>query len=237
MSEKKTKKTDKNQEFFRPGTEKRELFSLIVSIISKLFDEKKVGIEIDYRGDLELSFYLDLSEIKDSVSEEIKDKLSFENFMKTVSTEIESLVQSSIYLDKVKGIENNIPSTILNDVGIDELLWRLEEIEKVINVSKALKQDSIFKKTTKGLTLEEIKWETNIKTFDEELGQLDNCKYATLSMMYFQPGIGSDGARLLDGRLSVRLPVSTEPKQITLELQKKDVIKLIDNLQQILDIF
>lgn len=236
MSGKKTKKTDKSQEFFRPGTEGREIFSLVLSTISKLLDEKKVGIAVDSSGALELEFSLYLSEIEDCISEEIKDKLSFEDFTKTISTEIESLVEASIYSDKAKGIESNIPSTVLKDVGIDELLWRLEEIEKVIKVSKALKQDSIFKKTTKGLTLKEIKWETNNKTFDEEFGQLDNCKYATLSIMYLQPGVAYS-AKFLGGGLSLQLPAVTEPKQITLELQKKDVKILIDNLQQILETF
>jgi len=235
MSGKKTKKTDKSKKTFRPGTEEREIFCLVLSIISKLLYEKKVGIEVDSSGDLEFS--LDPSEIKEFVSEEIKDKLSFEDFMKTISTEIESLVEASIYSDKAKGIENNIPSTILKDVGIDEFLWRLEEIEKVINVPKALKQDSIFKKTTKGLILKEIKWETNNKTFDEELGQLDNLKYATVSIMYSQPGIEAPSAKLSGGGLSIQFPTVTEPKQITLELQKKDITKLIDNLKQILDTF
>lgn len=235
MSGKKTKKTDKSQETFRPGTEEREIFSLVLSIISKLLNEKKVGIDVDSSGDLDFS--LEPSEIKDRVSKEIKGKLSFEDFMNTISTEIESLVEASIYSDKAKGIENSIPSTILKDVGIDEFLWRLEEIEKVINVPKALKQESTFKKTTKGLTLKEIKWETNNKTFDEELGQLDNCKYATLSIMYSQPGIEAHRAKLSFGGISVQLPTVTEPRQITLELQKKDIKKLIDNLQQILNTF
>lgn len=235
MSGKKTKKTDKSKEFFRPGTEEREIFCLVLSIISKLLDENKVGIEVDSIGDLEFS--LVPSKIKDYFTEKIKDQISFENFLKILRTEIESLLTASIYSDKVKGIENNIPSTILKDVGIDEFLWRLEEIEKVINVPKALKQDSIFKKTTKGLILKEIKWETNNKTFDEELGQLDNCKYATLSIMYSQPGIEAPSAELSGGGFSIQLPTVTEPKQITLELQKKDVTKLIDNLQQILETF
>jgi len=233
MSAKKTKKTVKSRDDFRPGTEEREIFSLVLSTISKLFDEKKVGIDVDSSGDLDFS--LDPSEIKDFVSKEIKDKLSFKDYMKIISTEIESLVEASIYSDKAKGIENNIPSTILKDVGIDEFLWRLEEIEKAINVPKALKQDSIFKKTTKGLILKEIKWETNNKTFDEELGPLDNCKYATLSIMYSQPGIEAPSARLSGEGFSIKLPTITEPKQITLELQKKDVTKLIDNLHKIFE--
>ena len=86
MSGKKTKKTDKSKEYFRPGTEEREIFCLALSIISKLLDEKKVGIEVDPSDDLELEFSLDHSEIKDFVSKDIKDKLSFEDFIKTVST-------------------------------------------------------------------------------------------------------------------------------------------------------
>jgi len=235
MTGEKTKKTTKSRETFRPGTEEREIFSLVLSIISKLLDEKKVGIEVDFSGDLEFS--LNPSEIKDCVSEKIKDKISFEDFMRTISTEVESLVDATIYSDKAKGIKNNIPNTVLKDVGIDEFLWRLEEIEKVINVPKALRQDSIFKKTAKGLTLKGIKWETNDKAFDEELGKLENFKYATLSILYSQPGTETLGAKLSGEGFSIQLPIITEPKQITLELQKKDIAKMIDDLQQILDTF
>ena len=235
MSPKKNNKTDKTPEIFRPGTEERETFSLVLSILSKLLDEKKVGIEVDSTGDFDFS--LDPSEIEDCVSEEIKDKLPFENFMRIISTEIESLVVASIYSDKAKGIENNIPSTILKDVGIDEFLWRLEELEKVVNIPKALKQDSIFKKTAKGLTLKQIKWTTNNKTFDEELGQLATCKYATLSIMYSQPSIDTRDATLSLAGMSIQLPVVTEPRHISLDLQKKDVTEMIVTLQQILDTF
>lgn len=236
MSEKKTKKTDKIKESFRPGTEERGIFCLVLSILSKLLEEKKVGIEIDSSGDYDIEFSLAPSEMKDRVSEEIKAKLSFEDFIKIISTEIESLVAASIYSDKAKGIENNIPPTILKDVGMEEFLWRLEEIEKIVNVPKALKQDSIFKKTTKGLILNEITWEINNKTFDEELGQLDNCKYATLSIMYSKPG--DVESSVFSGKdFSIHIPTVTEPKQVTLELQKKDITKLIDSLQQILETF
>ena len=237
MSGKKTKKTDKSQESFRPGTEEREIFSLVLSLISKLFDEKKVGIEVDFRGDLEFDLTLSPSGIKDCVSEEIKDKLSYENFKAIISTEIESLVKASIYQDKAKGIENNIPPTILKDIGKDEFLWRLKETEKFIKVPEVLKQDSIFKKTTKGRIIKETKWETNNKTFDEELGQIDKCKYATLSIMYSKPVIEEPSVKLSGESFSIQLPTLSEPKEITLELQKKDIKKLIDNLQQILETF
>jgi hypothetical protein len=233
MSGEKTKKTEKTRESFRPGTEEREIFSLVLSTISKLLGAKKIGIQVNSEGDLD--FTICLSEIKAYVAEEIKDKLSFKEFMNTIPTEIESLMRASIYSNKAKGIENNIPSTILKDVGTDEFLWRLEEIEKVINVPKALKQDSIFKKTTKGRILKAIKWETNNKTFDEEFGQIENCKYATLSIMYSQPGIEVPSSRLLGEGVSIQVPTLPEPKQITLELQKTDITKLIDNLQQIID--
>jgi len=235
MSGKKTKKTDKSQESFRPGTEEREIFSLVLSSISKLLDEKRIEIDVDFSGDLEFS--LVPSRIKDYVTEKIKGQISFENFIKIISTEIESLLTASVYSDKTKGIQENIPSTIIKDVGIDEFLWRLEEIEKVINVPKALKQDSIFKKTTKGLTLKEIKWETKRKVFDDELGKLDNFEYATLSILYSQPTTELPSIRFGGEGFNIQLPATSEPKQITLELQKKDVKKLIDNLQQILDTF
>ncbi len=146
-------------------------------------------------------------------------------------------MEASLYSDKVKGIENNIPPTIFEDVGVNEFLWRLEELENVINIPKVLRQDSVFQKTAKGMTLKEIKWETNNKTFDEEFGQLDNLKYATLSILYSQPCIEFGGAKLSSEGFSIQLPAVAEPKQITLELQKKDITKLIDTLQQLLDTF
>ena len=235
MSEKKTKKTGKKQEAFRPGTEKREVFSLVLSTISKLLDEKKIGIEVDSSGVVEFS--LSPSTIKKSVSKILENKLSFEDFMNTISTEIESLLEASSYCDKAKGIEEIIPTSILKDVGLDEFLWRLGEIEKVINIPKALKQDSIFKKTTKGRILKGIKWETNNKTFDEQLGKLENCKYATLSIIYSQPRVETFSANYISNDYRIELPTVAEPKHLTLELQKKDITKMIDHLQQILETF
>jgi len=239
MSGKKTKKTDKSKEFFRPGTEEREIFCLVLSIISKLLDEKKVGIEVDSSGDLDFS--LDQSEIKDFVTEKIKDQISFENSIKIISPEIASLLTASVYSDKTKGVQENIPSTIIKDVGIDEFIWRLEEVNKVLPIPEISKQELVFKKTVKGLLLNGIKWETNRKVFDDELGKLDNFEYATLSIFYSQPATELQGFRLasegFSEGFSIRLPATNEPKQITLELQKKDVKKLIDNLQQILDTF
>jgi len=235
MAEKKPKKTDKSRKSFRPGTEGRKVFSLTLGIIAELLNEKKIEFNIDSSGEPE--FALAPSEIKAYVTKKIKGQISFENFMTIISTEIESLMMASFFSDKTKGIQEKVPSTIIKDIGIDEFLWRLEETNKVLPIPETVKQEVIFKKTTKGLLLKDIKWETNNKTFDEELGQLDNCKYATLSIMYSQPGIEAPSAKLSGGGLSIQFPTVTEPKQITLELQKKDVTKLIENLQQILEIF
>ena len=235
MSGKKTKKTDKSREIFRPGTEGRGIFSLTLSIIAELLKEKKIELDVDSRGELEFSFAI--SEIKDYVSEKIKDKISFKNFMTIISTEIESLMMASVFSDKTKGVQENIPPTIIKDVGIDEFLWRLEETNKVLPIPEAFKQEAIFRKTTKGLLLKDIKWETKQKVFDDKLGKLDNLEYAALSILYSQPSIEEHSAKLSGGGFSIQLPTVTEPKQITLELQKKDVKKLIDNLQQILEIF
>ena len=235
MPGKTTKKTDKRKEFFRPGTEERGIFSLVLGTISKLLNEKIVEIEVGFSGDLEFS--LVPSKIKDYVTEKIKDQISFENFIKIISTEIESLLTASVYSDKTKGIQENIPSTIIKDVGIDEFIWRLEEINKVLRIPEISKQESVFKKTAKGLLLNDVKWETKRKVFDDELGKLDNFEYATLSILYSQPTTELPSIRFGDEGFSFQLPATTEPKQITLELQKKDVKKLIDNLQQILDAF
>jgi hypothetical protein len=233
MAEKKSKKADEGKETFRPGTEKREIFSLVLGITAELLNEKKIKLDIDSGGDPD--FTLDPSEIKAYVTEKIKDQVSFENFMKIIPTEIEALLKASIFSDRSKGIKENIPSTIIKDVGIDEFLWRLEETGKVLSISENFKKEAIFKKTAKGLLLKDVKWETKRKLFDDEFGKLDNVEYATLSILYSQPITEGYFAKLGFESLSIQLPVGTEPKQITLELQKKDVKKLVDNLQQILN--
>ena len=235
MAEKTIKKISKSRETFRPGTEGREIFCLTLNIVAELLNEKKIELGVDSSG--ELQFTLAPSDIRSYVTEKIKDKISFDNFIKILSTEIESLLTASIFSDKTKGIQENIPPTIIKDVGIDEFLWRLEETNKVLQVSETIKQEAIFNKTVKGLTLKDIKWETKRKEFDDELGKLDNLEYATLSILYSVPSTETYGAKLSGEGLSIQLPTSTEPKQITLELQKKDVTKLIDKLQQILKTF
>jgi len=235
MAGKKSKKTDESQESFRPGTEEREIFSLVLGITAELLNEKKIKLDIGSDGDPD--FTLNPSEIKAYVTEKIKDKVSFKNLMKIIPTEIKALLKASIFSDKTKGIKENIPSTIIKDVGIDEFLWRLEETIKVLSISDTFKREVIFKKTTKGLLLKDVKWETKRKIFDDEFGKLDNIEYATLSILYSQPITEGYSAKLGIESLSIQLPVGTEPKQVTLELQKKDVKKLIDKLQQILKTF
>ena len=233
MSGKKTKKTDKRKEFFRPGTEEREIFCLTLGIIAELLTENKIELDVDSSGEPE--FTLAPSEIKAFVTKKIKGQISFENFMAIISPEIESLMMASFFSDKTKGIQEKIPSTIIKDIGIDEFIWRLKEINKVLPIPVTLKQEVIFKKTAKGLLMKDIKWETKRKLFDDELGKLDNLEYATLSIMYSQQSIEAHNAKLSLEDISIQLPIVTEPKQITFEMQKKDVKKLIDSLQQILN--
>lgn len=235
MAGKKTKKANEGKETFRPGTEKREIFSLVLSITAELLKEKKIKLGVDSNGELE--FTLDPHSIRTYVTERIKDQVSFENFITIISTEIESLLMSSVFSDKTKGVKENIPSTIIKDVGIDEFLWRLEETDKVLSIPETFKQEAIFKKTAKGLLLKDVKWETKSKIFDDEFGKLDNVKYATLSILYSQPITEGYTAKFISENFSIQMPVGTEPKQITLELQKKDIKKLIDNLQKILEMF
>jgi hypothetical protein len=235
MDGKKTKKSDKSQKYFRSGTEERKIFSLTLSIIAELLKDKKIEFNVNSSGKPE--FTLVPSKIRAYVKEKIKDQISFENFLTIISTEIESLMMASFFSDKTKGVQENIPQTIIKDVGIKEFLERLEETNKVLTIPEALKQEVIFKKTAKGLLLKDIIWEIKRKVFDNKLGQLDNFEYATLSIMYSQPGIEEHGAKLIGEGFSLQLPTVTEPKQITLELQKKDVTKLIDILQKILDTF
>ncbi len=231
MAEKEPKKPDK--ESLRPGTEGREIFSLTLGIVAELLNEKKIELAVDSSG--ELQFSLAPSDIRSYVTEKIKDKIYFKDFIKIISTEMESLLRASIYSDKTKGVQENIPSTIIKDIGIDEFLWRLEKTNRVLSIPENFKQEAIFKKTVKGLLLKDIKWETKRKVFDDKLGKLDNIEYATLSILYSEPSTETYVAKLSGEGLSIQLPTITEPKQITLELQKKDVTKLIDSLKQILD--
>ena len=56
MAEKKPRKTDESQESFRPGTEERGIFSLVLGITAELLNEKKIELAVDSSGDIE--FYL-----------------------------------------------------------------------------------------------------------------------------------------------------------------------------------
>lgn len=233
MAKTKTKKSDENREFFVPGTEKREIFTLVLEIVSDLIKEGKIDLDVNSRYQPELN--MNPTEIEDFVTKRSEKDISFKKFLSICSTEIETLLMASFYCDKTKGIQNSIPSPIVSEVGLSEFLWRLEETNKAIPVPKIIKNKIIFNETAKGALLKEIKWEKNCKKFDSSFGELDDFEYATLSIIYSQPATERQKSRLLGEGLSVEIPTTNEPKQLTLELQKKDISNLIDNLQQILE--
>ena len=235
MAKREQIKIDESEEMFRPGTEEREIFSLALNLISELIVDKKVGIDFDSRGNLEFQFYFDPKTIKNKISTTFQEKLSFDDFMGIISTEIESLMRATCFPDKDKGIEDNIPSSIIKDVGIDEFYWRLDEVEKLIKVSKVQKQDFLFLNTSKGVTLKDIEWEIVNKAYDSRFGKISNLNYATLAILYSEPENVTKDARLVGPSFSIHLPVVREPKQLKLDLQKKDISKLIEELQQILE--
>lgn len=231
----KSKKTKSTEKTLEPGTESKEVFSLILSLVKDLIDQNEIKIEVEDDGNL--GFSLSPSKIKPIISKKIEGNLLFDNFLKILSTEIESLLNASVCSDLNKGIKDNIPSSIIKEVGIDELISRIKEIQEIINIPGDLKKDLIFKKTTKELLLNEIKWEINNKVFDDELGPLENFKYSTLSLSYSRPVTESYVARLAGEGIRIQLPVNSEPKQITFALQEKDVQNLINKLNNLLNAF
>jgi hypothetical protein len=220
----KSKETD----FPTPGKEERKVFIAALGIAKSLLDNGSLRIDVDNRGMTELEIASKaLNELpKDSLPEGLTHK----QLEEIISTEIGSLVQAGTHQDPIKGLQFSVPDNILEKVGTEEFLWRLDETRKLL-LSEEFLSRVLFLRTATAFVLGRITWQIVSKRHDADAGELKNIIGALVKISYNRPD--SSGMLRLAGKgFSLELPTMVEPKEITLELHKSDIDKMIKALEE-----
>ncbi len=232
-SAKRGKKTGaKKHKFPLPGKESRAVFSAALSMAKELLKSDCLSIDLDSNGRVDL--VIDIQKLESIPKDKFKQGLTPEQFSNIVRTELDSLVRSATYSDTTTGIQTTVPSKILEEVGIDEFLWRLGEVKKEL-VPTDLRDRAILRRTTQGLVLQNMTWQLAIKKHDQVRGELRNIPYASLSIVYASPQTNIAQLRLGTEGTTIELPTLREPKQLILELHKADVDQMIETLTDLRD--
>ncbi|OHB63722.1 MAG: hypothetical protein A2168_04765 [Planctomycetes bacterium RBG_13_50_24] len=233
MSKPKTTPTKANfskRKFPEPGKETREVFCAALSLAADLIKSKGLRIVLDPSGRVDIA--LDQEKLKAIPKSKFKESLSFEHFFSLVGTEFESLVEAAISSDPIHGLESEIPSKILSEVGKDEFLWRLRQVEKEL-LPIDIKERALHRRTTQGFVLQNITWQIVVKRCDQSEGKLPDIPYGCLSMVYASPQTTLAPLRLRAKGVSMELPTVREPKQLVLELHENDVQDMIESLKDL----
>lgn len=218
------------RKFPEPGKESREVFCAALSIAADLRKSKGLQLEIDQSGRVDIA--LDSEKLKAIPESKFKEGLSHEHFFTLINTEFESLVEAAICSDPIQGLENEIPSKILSEVGKDEFLWRLQQLEKEL-LPLDIKERALHRRTTQGFILQNITWQVVVKKYDQSEGRLLDTPYGCLSMVYASPRTTVAPLRLRAKGVSMELPTVREPKQLVLELHETDVQDMIESLKSL----
>ncbi|MCK4786567.1 MAG: hypothetical protein KAV87_22600 [Desulfobacteraceae bacterium] len=230
---KKGRKTGaKKRKFPLPGKEPRAVFSTALAIAKDLLKSDALSINLDPNGSVDL--LIDTEKLEAVPKEKFKQGLTHEQFSNLIRTELDSLVEAATYSDPTAGIQITIPSAILEQVGIDEFLWRLGEVKKEL-VPADLRDRATFRRTTQGLVLENMTWQLGIKKHDQVKGELSDIPYASLSIVYAAPQTNVSSVRLKAKGMSMEFPTLREPKQLMLELHQADVEQMIETLTDLRD--
>ena len=230
------KKTQNKSDLPEPGKETREVFVEAVNAARNLKDVEGLHIRLDEAGRAEIDLNAEkLAELCESGNTK---GLSASLLSDIIRTEIQSLLNAATQTNAVAGIEANIPSRIVKDVGVEELSWRLREVEKHL-LPHDFKERVILRRTTKGFVFKSCAWEVSVRKHDRKLGKVSDLPYGSVSIMYSCPQTDVSPFRIGGEEFMLELPVMREPKQLLLELHRADVEELIrvlsdlrDNLEQ-----
>lgn len=231
---KKAKKiSTKKHKVQTPGEETRAVFLSALTIAKELLSLKGLRIGLDEDGDVEFTIYR--HKLDTIPKDKFKHKLTIDYFLVITGTEIESLLKAATYADQTQGIQNEIPSKIIKKVGIDEFLWRLQQVEKEL-APPDLKERIIFRRTAQGFILKNVNWQVIMKKHDQARGKLSDIPCGCLSISYVSPQTNlSPTIRFRSEAGSMELPTVREPHQLILELHKADVEELIEILKNLHD--
>ncbi len=216
----------KKPDFPSPGEEAREVFVAALGIAKGMLDEGNLRIDVDDRGMVDIS-------VEDKAIEAIPEEklihgLTHKQLSALFPTEIESLAQAATHKDPIQGLQLSMPSSVLEEVGEEEFMWRLKETKRAL-VNDDIRERATFRRTATGFVLASITWQIVIKKWDESSGELPEIPRAMVTIAYSQPrAVGT--ARLVGPGIQFAFPTVVEPKEVALELHRADIDKIIDAL-------
>jgi hypothetical protein len=215
-----------------PGKEPRKVFSVALALLKGLLDSKDLRVSV--HGTDEVEFVINGEKLEAIPKDKFKDGLTREHFLTLIPTEFESLVKVATYSDPTRGLQNEIPSKILNEVGKEEFLWRFQQVKKEL-VPPNLEERVMLRRTSQGFVLQNVTWQVITKKHDQTRGKLSDIPCGCLSITYGSPQTNLVSIRFGTKDRSVELPAIREPKQLMLELHQADVDELIENLKDLCD--
>ncbi|MGA2915715.1 MAG: hypothetical protein ABSE89_06785 [Sedimentisphaerales bacterium] len=215
------------------GKEPRNVFSVALALLKELLDSKGLHVKLDATGNVE--FVIDGKKLDAIPKDKFKDGLTREHFLTLIPTEFESLVKVATYPDPTQGLQSEIPSKILTEVGKEEFLWRFQQVQKEL-IPSNLEERVMFRRTAQGFVLQDVNWQVMTKKQDNTMGKLSDIPCGYLSIIYASPMKEEQPViRFRAGGSSMALPTIREPKQLMLELHQNDVEELIESLKNLRD--
>lgn len=215
-----------------PGKEPREVFSGAVALAKELLQSKSLALRVDRDGDVQLDLQTDaIAELPD---EKFPPPLTRSLFHVLVRTELSSLLTACTYSDAARAIKNEIPEEVVQEVGMEELQWRLEEIRcdlGPLNLGERVK----LRKTTKGPVLEEITWEIGVKKDDEVEGKLGDVPFVNLCIKYADPAAAQPRLRFFGDKGSLTISAPVQVERVTFQLHEADIQEVIETLSDVRD--
>jgi len=232
-SDKKIKKSSvRKHKTTIPGKEPRNVFLAGLALLKELLDSKGLRVSINETGNAEL--VINGEKLEAIPKDKFKDGLTPEHFLTLIRTEFDSLVRVATYPDPTRGLQEEIPSKILNEVGKEEFLWRFQQVKKEI-VPSNLEERTMFRRTAQGFVLQDVSWQVMTKKQDHHMGKLSDIPYGSLSIIYASPKENPPAVQFKREGFSIMLPTIREPKQLMLELHQDDVEELLETLKDLRD--
>jgi len=214
-----------------PGQETREVFTAALDIARRLANSKGLRIDVDVSGDLVANF--DSEKLEEMPNDKFKAGLTRGFFQLLLRTEFDSLLEAAMYDDVVTGVKARLPRSVVDEVGVEEFVWRLGEVKKAL-VPPDLRERVALRKTTDAFVVKDLRWQIGVRKHDNARGKLHDIPYGCFSIEYDCARMSGTALRMLGGEgMAIELPVVREPKQLTLELHEADVDQIIETLTEL----
>ncbi len=213
-----------------PGKETREVFRAALDIARGLANSKGLRIDVDVSGNLDLT--IDSDKLEGVEKGKFKGELTREFFLSLLHTELDSLLEAAMYDDPSTGVKAKLPRRVVDEVGVEEFVWRVTEVEKAL-VPPSLRERVTLRRTTSALVIKDLRWQVGVRKHDNARGKIQDIPYGCFSIVYDSARTSDAALRIGGEDMAIELPVVREPKLVTLELHEADVDQLIEALTEL----